>query len=284
MTTLGERPVHLGVCKDACARGISTVGSSSMGMALLIARLALAVVFLVAAVGKLADRPGARRGPRTSASRPGSPAPWRFVLPLVEIAVALALLPSQSARWGALAAGVLLVVFSVAIAVSLARGREPDCHCFGQLHSAPAGPTVLLRNVALAAVAGFVVVGGWDDAGTSAVAWAGALSDAALVGLVLGTVLAVTVAVGGALFLGLLRQHGRVLVRLDALEALTGARARRAGRRRPASACPGPGRSGARHVAAHARGRRPRPRRAARPRHAALVLESWLWVLPRDAR
>jgi hypothetical protein len=33
----------------------------------------------------------------------------------------------------------LLVLFIVAIAVTLARGRKPDCHCFGQLHSKPIG-------------------------------------------------------------------------------------------------------------------------------------------------
>ena len=51
---------------------------------------------------------------------------------------------------------VLSLVFSVAIALSLARGRAPECHCFGQLHSAPAGPMTLARNAVLAALAVFV--------------------------------------------------------------------------------------------------------------------------------
>ncbi len=51
----------------------------------------------------------------------------------------------------------LLSVFVVGITYNLARGRNPECHCFGQLHSAPAGWKTLARNGVLAAVAGFVL-------------------------------------------------------------------------------------------------------------------------------
>jgi peroxiredoxin len=39
----------------------------------------------------------------------------------------------------------------------MARGRKPDCHCFGQLHSAPVGRPTLIRNAVLAACAGWLV-------------------------------------------------------------------------------------------------------------------------------
>jgi peroxiredoxin len=52
----------------------------------------------------------------------------------------------------------MLLVFAVAIAWNLARGRAPDCHCFGQLHSSPASLGTVARNLALAAVAGFAAV------------------------------------------------------------------------------------------------------------------------------
>ena len=37
------------------------------------------------------------------------------------------------------------------------RGRAPDCHCFGQLHSAPAGREALVRNGVLAVLAAVVI-------------------------------------------------------------------------------------------------------------------------------
>jgi hypothetical protein len=46
------------------------------------------------------------------------------------------------------------------------RGEAPDCHCFGQLHSAPAGPKTLARNGALFTLAAFVAAGG-DPAATA---------------------------------------------------------------------------------------------------------------------
>src|SRR5207244_547943 len=92
----------------------------------------------------------------TSACLAGWPAPLSSLLPLVELGVALALLPAVSAWWSALGALGLLLVFVVGIGVSLLRGRRPACHCFGQLHSAPVGWPTLARNGALAGVAGVV--------------------------------------------------------------------------------------------------------------------------------
>ena len=111
-------------------------------------------------------------------------------------------------------------MFVVGISINLARGRTPDCHCFGQLHSAPAGWKTLARNGVLAAVAGFVLWEGYEGgAGPSALSWLGALSTAQLLGL-LGGVLVLALLAGQWWFLvHLLRQNGRLLVRLEALEA-----------------------------------------------------------------
>jgi uncharacterized membrane protein YphA (DoxX/SURF4 family) len=133
-----------------------------MDAALLVARLLLALVFAVAGVAKLVDRTGSRQAiidfglPRALAS------PLGILLPLCELAVAAALIPPPTAWWGAIGALALLLVFVVGIGANLARGRKPDCHCFGQLHSAPAGPKTLARNAALAAVAALVVWQGWQ--------------------------------------------------------------------------------------------------------------------------
>jgi peroxiredoxin len=187
---------------------------------LLIARLLLALVFAVAGAAKLADRQGSRQAIVDFGVPSAIVAPLGLVLPLAELAVAATLLPSSTAWWGALGALALLSLFLVGITYNLARGRKPDCHCFGQLHSAPAGWKTLARNGLLAAVAGFVIWEGYEGgAGPSALSWLGALSAAQLLGL-LGGVLVLALLVGQWVFLvHLLRQNGRLLVRLEALEA-----------------------------------------------------------------
>jgi hypothetical protein len=112
----------------------------------------MAAVFAVAAVAKLADLRGSREAvadfgvPRRAARWIG------LALPLVELCIAGALL-TGAARWGALGAAVLLAVFADAMAWNLSRGRSPECHCLGQVRSAPASWRAVARNVVLAAVA-----------------------------------------------------------------------------------------------------------------------------------
>ncbi len=61
------------------------------------------------------------------------------------------------------------------VVVAMVRGRKPDCHCFGQLHSEPVGRQTLIRNAVLAAVAGGVVAWGRQYAGPEPWAWVGRL-------------------------------------------------------------------------------------------------------------
>src|SRR3954447_23063643 len=170
-----------------------------MPVALLIARIGLAAVFAAAAIGKLADRPGARRAAADFGAPEALAGPLAVGLPVAELAVAALLLPEGTARWGALGAIVLLAVFSAAIGLAIRRGQAPDCHCFGQLHSEPAGAKALLRNGFLAAVAGFVVVGGWSDAGRSAISWIGGLDASQAALLIVGAFAIGIVAAGGTL-------------------------------------------------------------------------------------
>jgi uncharacterized membrane protein YphA (DoxX/SURF4 family)/cytochrome oxidase Cu insertion factor (SCO1/SenC/PrrC family) len=147
-----------------------------MGWFVLALRLVLAVVFGTAGIAKLLDLEGSRRalgefGVPRRAIQAGA-----LLLPLAEIAAALALVPKDSARWGALAALVLLLGFIGGIARALARGQAPDCHCFGQIHSAPAGRGTLARNVGLVVLAAIVLwrgpgvsIAGSDAAGAEAV-------------------------------------------------------------------------------------------------------------------
>jgi peroxiredoxin len=185
---------------------------------LLIARLLLAGIFLVAGVAKLADRAGSRQA-IINFGVPGALAsPLGILLPLAELAVAAALIPTSTAWWGALGTLALLLLFVAGISINLARGRKPDCHCFGQLHSAPAGWSTLLRNGALAAVAGFILWEGREGAGPSAVSWLGALSTVQLLALVGGLLALALLAAAGWFLVHVLRQNGRLLVRVEALE------------------------------------------------------------------
>lgn len=131
-----------------------------MELTLLAARLVLAAVFLLAGIAKLADHAA------SSKALTGFGLPQRIAQPLslllstAEIAVAAALVPVALAWYGACGALVLLSIFVLGIVANLARGRKPDCRCFGQLHSAPVGWPTLVRNGLLAALAGWLVARG----------------------------------------------------------------------------------------------------------------------------
>jgi thiol-disulfide isomerase/thioredoxin len=141
-----------------------------------------------------------------------------MALPLAELAVALALIPVPSAWFGAVGALSLLLLFVFAIGVNLALGRTPDCHCFGQLHCAPAGWSTLMRNAGLAFIAGFIVLQGWDNPGASITDWYGDLTTAQRAGAVGGLVALILLAAEGVLLFQILRQQGRILIRMKALQ------------------------------------------------------------------
>ncbi len=98
------------------------------------------------------------------------------LLPLLEIAVAVALIPVSLAWYGACGALALLIVFLLAVGIAMARGRKPDCHCFGQLHSEPAGWSTLIRNTLLAGCAGWLVSRRPGQTGPDDWAWFNTLS------------------------------------------------------------------------------------------------------------
>ena len=189
-----------------------------MSLLVLTARLVLSAVFLLSGVAKLLDPAGSR----TSLRDFGVPAAlvpvFVWLLPSAELVCAVLLLVPALALWGAIGAATLLVVFTLGIAVNLLRGRKPACHCFGQLSSEPVGSGTLVRNVALLAVAALIV---WqrDIAAASGLgAVTGASSPVVLLALafVAQTVLGVT-----ALYY-VLRQNGRMLLRVEALEVRLG--------------------------------------------------------------
>jgi len=106
-----------------------------------------------------------------------------ILLPIAELAAAIMLIFAPTAQIGAILALVLLLGFIAGIANALRKGMAPDCHCFGQIHSAPAGAETLIRNVVLAAMALFVVI---EGPGPAIDSWVSDRSGAELAALGLG--------------------------------------------------------------------------------------------------
>src|SRR5437660_12040807 len=138
------------------------------------------------------------------------------ILPPVEIAIGVCLIPARLALYGSIGALCLLALFIVGIGVALARGRKPDCHCFGQLHSKPVGGDLLVRNIVLAAIPSYALYLGAPQPGVSM--W--------VQGLTPGENLLLVVAAGCLALLGflswvsfqLVQQGGSILERLASLE------------------------------------------------------------------
>src|SRR3954453_4026370 len=154
-----------------------------MGTAVLGARLLLAAVFATAGVGKVFDLPGSRDALRGFGIPEPLARPIGLLLPLAELATAAVLIVHPSAQWPGLAALVLLLAFIGGIANAMRKGQAPDCHCFGQISSEPAGRSTLGRNGVLAAVAAFVVI---EGPGPSLVQWVSDRTEAELVATALG--------------------------------------------------------------------------------------------------
>lgn len=190
-----------------------------MSIILLLARLILAAVFGIAGIAKLADPTGSRKS-LTGFGVPNSlTIPLAWTLPFVELACAAALIPLDTAWWGAAGVLALLVGFIAGIGISLIRGRRPECHCFGQLHSSPIGWQTLVRNAVLAGISTWIVWQGWKNPGASVVHWSRDMSgtESALAGLAI----AVAALAGFELWalVHVLRQNGRLLLRLETVEA-----------------------------------------------------------------
>jgi uncharacterized membrane protein YphA (DoxX/SURF4 family) len=120
-------------------------------------RLAIAALFLFAAVTKLVD-------PSSFAQQIANYqlTPWlatavlSVFLPALELSVGVCLLLG---RWesGALAwVAILLIIFSGALLSAIVRGLSIDCGCFGRSIENTGTLWPLIRNLALLAVTGFL--------------------------------------------------------------------------------------------------------------------------------
>ena len=191
-----------------------------MDLVFFLGKLGLAGIFTLAAVTKLVDQAGARK----TITDFGFPDRWArpvgLLLPLVELVIAGLLVAPRSGLWGGAGAAALLTIFMAVIAANLVQGRTPDCHCFGQIHSEPVGWPTLLRNLLLVTVAAAVAWRGRNGHGIGFVQAYEKVVSGPYAGPTIVTVIVVLAfVVQGWLTFHLLRQHGRLLLRIDVLEA-----------------------------------------------------------------
>ena len=117
----------------------------------------LVLVFAAAGVGKLTDKEGSRDEVVAFGVPTALAAPVARTLPLVEIALAIAIAVPATSRWGAAGGLALLLVYTAAIAMNMLLGRRPECRCFGAIYVLPIGWRALVRNVVFSAAAALLL-------------------------------------------------------------------------------------------------------------------------------
>lgn len=185
---------------------------------ILTARLVLIAVFAIAGVAKLADPAGFRHGLAGFGVPFGLHRPVAAALPWVELAVAALLLLPATAWWAGLAALVCLSAFTMLIGLHLVQGRRPACNCFGQTSPQTIGVNTLLRNAALMACSLLIISAGPDHGYSGPATWWHVFATEFDVASILIGVLLVLAVLSGWVVFGLLRQQGRLMLRIDTLE------------------------------------------------------------------
>lgn len=120
----------------------------------IVASLILGASFVVAGASKIAIGPLWPQQARDL----GAPA-WSIVAtPWVELTLGAALVTQVARVPAAVAAIVVLAVFTGLLVLRLAQGRRPPCACFGAWSAKPIGPWHLVRNAILIAVGVVAVI------------------------------------------------------------------------------------------------------------------------------
>jgi putative oxidoreductase len=124
-----------------------------------VAQLAIGVLFLVAALGKIGDLSNFalqvhnyRLAPLWSQNFIAMTLPW------VELLAGLALVLGVRPRAGAVILLVLMIGFTVAVGAAWARGLDFECGCFGKASASRIGAQKLIENLGWLVVAAVAAV------------------------------------------------------------------------------------------------------------------------------
>ena len=102
--------------------------------------------------------------------------PFAYTLPILELASACALPLANTRPYGALLVLALLLVFTAAVAINIARGRTGiDCGCFGPALRQELNGWLIVRNLLLAGCAALLLI----PASARALTWLDAVTIAA---------------------------------------------------------------------------------------------------------
>ena len=123
-------------------------------LAIRLCRIAVGLVMLAAALGKIGD-PAAfatqihhfRLMPIAGENLLAITLPW------IELLAGLGLVLGVRARSGAWLSLAMMVVFTVAVGQAMARGLDIECGCFGTADAQHVGTVKLLENLAITAAA-----------------------------------------------------------------------------------------------------------------------------------
>ena len=120
----------------------------------LVAQIGIALVFLAAALGKIADPAAFARQISHFRLLPfGLENLLAIMLPWIELLAALALLLRYRPRAGAVVTAGLMGLFVFVVAAAVARGLDIECGCFGTSDASRVGTAKLIENVGLLALA-----------------------------------------------------------------------------------------------------------------------------------
>jgi len=173
-------------------------------------RASLACVLLIAASGKLFHYPALLQTLADFNIPAALRQPLARLMPVLELMIALALIPATSVWWGALASAALLGSYTAVLAYKLVRGEHPSCHCFGQLEARPIDARTMLRNGLLLTLAGGLVYAGPGYRHPTILAY---VLDAPVLWLC-----SAAIAMQWWLLLRLMRQNGSLLLQMDAFD------------------------------------------------------------------
>ena len=125
---------------------------------LFVSRCILAFIFIFSGIEKIADPAGFSESILNYKLLPES---WvnlaGIILPWIELTAGLLLLFGISVKENAFIISSLLIIFIIAVGISIARGLNIDCGCFGTSGGTKVGFTKIGENILLLAL-GFVLM------------------------------------------------------------------------------------------------------------------------------
>ena len=123
-----------------------------------VARVALGVIFLVAAWGKIVDPAALAKIIHNYHILPDVLVNLAaLILPWVEVVLGVCLITGFASRGASLLATALLVVFVAAMTYAYFRGYNTQCGCFTTKADEPISPTTLMRDGSMLILAGLAM-------------------------------------------------------------------------------------------------------------------------------